>query len=272
MWQTHTVHKQSLQLFQQNTSCSSKENFLMRRWMMVATISLISSLALVGCGGGDDPTPLPAATATVETVLPGGAVVEPAGGAPAQQETTNTGASDAAVASTGGAEVDVIAAALRKQIENLPMRMTMGDATGADSMVAEMASANAFHITAADMELIMVDGKVYMKMGNEWVQNDQMAGIVNGMVEAFTPENIAEQISTIVAAEQLPDENVNGEAANVYLMTVNSPIGSEGDAASKVYIRISDGLPIRVASADGAETPYQVDYEYDPSITVVAPQ
>lgn len=238
------------------------------RRTILLSIVLVAMLAIAGCGGGDDPTPTPVAAEPVNT--------------PAQQETTNTDTSSGTTAqgsddpvpasSTGNIAVDAVAAALRKQVASLPMRMTVSSGAEGEAMTAELVSPERFHVNAGGLEILMVDGTVYMRQGDAWIANDTMGAMANAIMGQYMPENIEGQIATIVSAEQLPDETVNGEAASVYSFTVNSPLDGEENVVSRVYVRKSDGLPIRVASAEGAEDTYQVDYAYDPSIVIEPPQ
>jgi hypothetical protein len=236
------------------------------------TILLVAMLAIAGCGGGEDPTPTPAPSSSEA------APVEPASGATPVEATTNSDdttestTTDAAAPSTGNAAIDAVAAALRNQIESLPMRMTMTTGAEGEMMTAEVASPDRFHINASDTELLMVDGTFYIRNGDTWIANDAMASIASAIIGQFLPEAIEEQIAAIGSAEQLPDEEVNGEPASVYLFTVTSPIGDVGNNTSKVYIRKSDGLPIRLTDADDTEESFSIDYEYDPSIVIEAPQ
>lgn len=241
---------------------------------LLLTFLVVAMLAIAGCGGGDDPTPAPASASSESA--PG----EAASGATPVEATTNsesttastTGAeSNAVVSSTGNAATDAVAAALRNQLASLPMRMTMSAAGESEAMVSEMASPTRFRINAAGMELMVVDGTVYMNMNGAWVANDAMGETVNAMMGQFTAEAIEEQVNTIATAELLPDETVNGEDASVYQFTVDLGEGLPA-STSKLYVRKSDGLPIRVTSGDGEDGAFQVDYEYDPTIVIEAPQ
>lgn len=255
------------------------------------TLFLVVMLAIAGCGRDNNDTSSSQTSAsgeaaasespTSESPTSESNPAEPASGTPVQQESTDgTETTEAATsdngsaASTGNPVLDAVAAALRKQASSLPMRMTMTSSEGneTDTFVAEIASPTRMRINADDMEILMVDGTVYLKEDGEWIANEFMAGMAGAMMGQFLPDGIEAQVNTLVDAEQLADEEVNGEAVSVYRFRVDAPEEDASEAMSQVYVRKSDGLPVRMTSADGTEYSFQIDYSYDPSIVIEAPQ
>jgi len=234
---------------------------------------LVAILAVAGCGGGDDPAPTPTIASSEASPIQPASGATPVEATTDSENTTESTTSDtggAAVAGTGNAAVDAVAAALRNQLASLPMRITMTDDEGSVT-TAEIASPSTMRIRAEDMEMIAVEGTVYFLEDGVWTESPGLAGMVTAFAGSLAPEDIQEQVDMIVSAEQLPDEEVNGEAVSVYRFTVVSPDGDDAEA-QKIHVRKSDGLPVRLSDEGVSDESFLVEYEYDPSIVIEAPQ
>lgn len=249
---------------------------------------LVAALSTAACGRGNGPTPTPAPAAVEQ--LPSQEVATPTP-APASDaatsdtpgdsttgdstttETSSEGAttesSSAPLPSSGNAAIDAVASALRNQMANLPMRVTMsaGDTAGG---TIEIASPTSMRMNMEGMQMMFVDGRAFMFEDGVWMENPAMAGLVEVMAGQFDLGSIQEQIDTISTAEQLPDETINGEAVSVYQFTVSDDIDGE-QGVSWVYIRKSDNLPVRVSTDGEGDEAYSADYTYDSSIVIEAP-
>ncbi len=263
---------------------------------LLMTGMLVAALTLAACGRGDDPTPTPAPAAVEQlpsqelataTPAPAGDAASTSSEATSSESTTetttesttasttesttesttaSTGSSSGPVASSGNASIDAVASALRNQIANLPMRMTMTSGETAGGTV-EIASPTRLRMDMGGMQLIIVDGRAFMLEDGVWTENPAMAGMVTAFAGNVSPEAIQEQVDMLVTANQLPDETINGQAVSVYQFTV-----SDDTDTSRVYVRKADNLPVRVTNDATGEDAYSVDYDYDPSIVIEAPQ
>lgn len=251
------------------------------RKTLLVTAIIVAALSVAACGRDKDATPTPAPAAVEQlpsqalaTATPAGDVANSAStssGSTTETTTANTSsnASGVAVPSSGNPAIDAVASALRNQVAHLPMRMTMtaGDTAGG---TVEVASPTRLRMDMGDMQLVIVDGRAFMLDNGVWVENPAMAGMATAFAGNISPEAIQEQVDTILTAQQLPDETINGHAVSVYQFTVSDDDAGE-DGASLVYVRKSDNLPVRVSNAGSGEDAYSVDYEYDPSIVIEAP-
>ena len=220
----------------------------------VRLLPLLFALGMIAACGGNDETPTPVAAVEAPAATPTAAPAS-APAAPAPEL-----AADA---------MEAIRAAMVAQTTAMPMRMSMENE--GELTTVEVVDANTIQMSSPGFGFILVDGKSFVKEGDVWTENPQMASMAAMVAKNFDTSEVEKSLALVTGASQLPDEELNGESTRVYQFT--SDVTGDGSmmTTSKIWVRDSDGLPVQVQSSDDEGTSVTMRYEYDPGIVVEAP-
>ncbi|MDI1242043.1 MAG: hypothetical protein PSX80_09005 [bacterium] len=133
----------------------------------------------------------------------------------------------------------------------------------------EYVSPDKFRIKSGPgLERIIIGKDVYMFLGDSWAKLPSYDGQLPDIREAFRNER-SKFFSDV---RFVGEDTVNGTAALVYEYK-NKGEGSLGDNDSKIWIAKNQGLPLKIESRykSGSIKATVVEYEYDPNITIGAP-
>ncbi len=133
---------------------------------------------------------------------------------------------------------------------------------------------NKFHMMMPEqkMEVIILPGTTYMKNDGQWTK---LPISMDAMTKAWSPDLMKQQYAatTNVKFEGLQD--LNGKKVKVYSYDVSGKImGIKTESHSTTYLDVLTNLPVRVVT-DGTAMKQSshtvIDYTFDPSIRIVAP-
>jgi hypothetical protein len=96
-------------------------------------------------------------------------------------------------------------------------------------------------LIAEDYEMILIEDRMYILDGDEWLEMPGMLGTINNLLLMFTQEEVQELREGMVRAEYLGEEMLDGERTRVYLYgSEDEEMGVYGEVM--LWIAISDGL------------------------------
>ncbi len=239
------------------------------------------------------PTSLP--QPTVELTPTAAALAAPTL-APTSEPTTTLGAQATAAPSAqgaagSGAPVDSIWNATSKMAQQAYRATIVSTTTGAAAnngtrtITMEYAPPGHMHMTlTGGMEIIVLEdqGTIYQKMGSSatWTQMPAtMAQAILSNMPMSDPKQLSQLKQQIIVDQTkfVGPDLVNGTPALVYDYATRSATDPSVTHNSRVWVGVTNGLPLKVqtsgnsASGSGQITTV-VTYQYDPSITVQAPQ
>lgn len=217
-------------------------------------------LTLADCGGDEEKdvaTSGDTASATANT----------------QASTNNTALPDDPMAA--------IAQALKNQQAAGPYRVktTIDSAEGKMEMIAEVKLPDQLrmitNVSDQKMEMVFVGSKGWMKMGDTWSETPLKLGDMLGQMNVMSAEILTETSSN---AAKVGNETVNGQETVIYSydmdMNKSSSMKMDMKSAVKIWVRTSDGLPIKQevsGEAMGVKSVSTQEIEYDPSIKIEPP-
>lgn len=131
-----------------------------------------------------------------------------------------------------------------------------------------------FHMKSEDSEFIIVGDSTWMKPdGQGWMKFPMS---MKKMIDAYSPEVMKASLDGMSNVRVGADEVVNGVPCKVYSYDFDMKVmGIRSQGSSTVYLNAATGFPVRVTSegeAMGQRSKTEVDYTYDPSIRVAAPE
>jgi hypothetical protein len=92
-----------------------------------------------------------------------------------------------------------------------------------------------------DYEMILIEDKMYILDGNEWLEMPGMLGTINNLLLMIAQEEVQELSEGMVRAEYLGEEVLDGVRTRVNLYgSGDEELGAYGEV--KLWIAISDGL------------------------------
>jgi outer membrane lipoprotein-sorting protein len=174
--------------------------------------------------------------------------------------------------------MEAVRQAMKAQLANAPFRSTMEtESEGVTStVVVDFVSSEQMAMDMGELKFRIVDGKSWVSTEGTWEENPIAANAVNSSSSMFTAEGIEQLLGFVTEAKLVGEEEINGEPARVYEYTTESDmIGFDATALSKMWVRKSDGLPVRMeatSTVDDVETTMVSNIEYDKSIKVEAPE
>lgn len=129
-----------------------------------------------------------------------------------------------------------------------------------------------FHIVMDTGEFIIIGNKTYMKQGDQWAEFPVDIGSLVFPLLISTDEEAEASISDV---QLLGQDTVNGESTTVYQYRSTGVLeGTEVSSMVKLWVRDSDGLPIKqeiIGEAGGIESTTIQEIEYDPTISIEPP-
>jgi hypothetical protein len=182
----------------------------------------------------------------------------------------------------GGANIssdprEAVLNAARAQLENMPFRSTMTseDAGASSTVVIEFESPESMHMILGEMEIILVDGKAFLKEGDAWTEDAAMAGMASNITAQMSPDRVEEMMANVTDIKLAGEETIDGEVARIYEYAGDLlSVGSDGTTQTRTWIRESDGLPVKSvveSNMGGATSVTEMTIEYDDTIDVEAP-
>ena len=174
-----------------------------------------------------------------------------------------------------------IAQALKNQQAAGPYRVktTIDSAEGKMEMSAEVKLPDQLrmitNVSDQKMEMVFVGSKGWMKMGDTWSETPLKLGDMLGQMNVMSAQILTETSSN---AAKVGNETVNGQETVVYSydmdMNKSSSMKMDMKSAVKIWVRTSDGLPIKQevsGEAMGVKSVSTQEIEYDPSIKIEPP-
>ncbi|MFN8445308.1 MAG: hypothetical protein U0175_31255 [Caldilineaceae bacterium] len=159
------------------------------------------------------------------------------------------------------------------------VKTTIDSAQGKMEMTAEVKPPDQLRMVTdtggQKMEMVFVDGKGWMKMGDTWSESPMKLGDMLAQMNAMSGEMLAETASN---ATKVGNETINGQDTVVYSydmdMNKSSTMKMDVKSAVKIWVRTSDGLPIKQeisGDALGVKSVSTQEIEYDPNIKIEPP-
>lgn len=261
---------------------------LLRRRAAAAAVSALLVTGLAACGGSDGGSPFadggtsaPTTTATDDT----------AGTSPAAPVTTDGG--QAAGSTVSSDEMSGILKESVTSIDTAHMSVTSEFSLGGQSTqltvdgdlrMDPFAEAGTATMSGMDIQLILVDGLMYLKMptsGGKWMKIDlkQLGSMMgDGASDSFSdPGALLDKLSGQVSdANLVGDESVNGTSAKHYRFTVDltGMTGSTGQSRPSVDDDIwvdEQGRMVKLVTDLGAGKMTMTMSDFGKSVDVKAP-
>lgn len=131
---------------------------------------------------------------------------------------------------------------------------------------------NRFHMKNPDSEMIILPQGTWMKAGGDWMK---MPMDMSKMIQQYTPEATKAGMDGIQTVTYLGEAEVNGKACKQYQYAFDSKVGGiRSTGTAKISLEALTGYPVRMETtgeAMGQKSSTVVDYEYDPTIRITAP-
>lgn len=271
---------------------------------LLLALLLLPGLSLAACGSDSSETPEDAAPAedlgeasSDADDAAGSADSEDAAGLAsstnseagdaANSEGTDSEGADAAASSDGSNSGDMAAAGDPEAIEAMGaafaalsaepswrMRQTIVSSGAGEEMeqVMEYAAPDRYHMTMAQMELIMIGGQTWLNMGETWVENGSLGQAIAGTLEQLpNPDTLSASGMPMANIEDLGSERIDGKAATKIGYTLSHP---EGSLVGTLWIDQESGLPLRqLMKTNYGEFDAEItsDFEYGDTIEIEAP-
>jgi len=143
---------------------------------------------------------------------------------------------------------------------------------GPEKQTVEVVWPDKFHMTSAQVEVIVLPGATWMKQGGKW---SQLPVDMSRMIERYKPEAMKNAFDSVTNVQSIGDSTINGHAARGY--EYDSAVTVQGVTAKshvKLWVDKSSSLPVRQESDGevmGHKSHHVADYEYDSGIQVSAP-
>jgi hypothetical protein len=137
---------------------------------------------------------------------------------------------------------------------------------------AEVVWPDRFHLVNAEMEVIIVPGKTWIKQGGQWQPFPMnLAQMIGGL----TPDAMRQGFENMTNAKALPDETIGGRKAHVYEYDTHVKVmGIEARSHVKAWVDAENRLLLKQVAkgeAMGHTSTTTTTYEYDDKIAVKAP-
>lgn len=161
-------------------------------------------------------------------------------------------------------------AALNKLVDQSEYRLNV-DVKGQPSTVVDLQLPNKLHIKNPQMEMIMINDSVWMKMAGQWMAVPaQATGNVN-LMEKYDPEAVRETFHNISDLTVVGQEQIKGCETTLYqYKTTEVQQGKEYVTDSVTAVCGATGLPVRMqTSSNGTQS--TVHYDFDADINIQAP-
>ncbi|AVP97825.1 hypothetical protein C7S18_11730 [Ahniella affigens] len=131
---------------------------------------------------------------------------------------------------------------------------------------------NRFHMKNPDSEMIILPQGTWMNAGGNWMK---MPMDMSKMIQQYTPDAIKAGMDGIRAVSFLGESDVNGKNCKQYRYDFDSKVmGIRSTGTATISLDASTGFPVRMETtgeAMGQKSSTVVDYEYDPTIRITAP-
>lgn len=129
-----------------------------------------------------------------------------------------------------------------------------------------------YHVKSDQMEAIIVPGGSFMKPGGQWMRSPMDMG---QMIQQYTEEGRKHAQESISNVQDLGAEAVDGKAAHAYSYDASGQaMGVKSNAHVTIWVDGADQRILRMVvdgEAMGHKSKTTQHYEYDPSISIVAP-
>lgn len=178
-----------------------------------------------------------------------------------------------ATAAQADPKADILAAH-EAMIAKGKFRQANESSTGSEvsKSTSEVQWPDRFHVTTQDMEMILVPGATYMKQGGQWSKLPMDMG---AMVKQLTPDAMRQGYENMTNIKQLPDGEVDGQAASVYEYDTTATImGIKAESHVVLSVDKATGLIARQVTdgkAMGVSSHTVSTYSYDDAISITAP-
>jgi len=175
-------------------------------------------------------------------------------------------ATTAAPPSGGGNPLEALTKAFTSwgSVKSFRARMSVSGApAAAQTMTMEMVMPDRIHMTSAQFEMILIGNASYVKIGNTW-QKMTLPQSVD--VNQFKPGTWQTQIQGgLPDIKILGPDTVDGVPTIVYQFSSAKSSGQE--AATKVWIGVTDGFPHKIESGTAVMT----FYDFNANIAINPP-
>lgn len=168
--------------------------------------------------------------------------------------------------------------ALRARMDQKAYRITSTTQAMGQSITqeVEVVPPDRFRMTMMDMEVVMIEGSSYVRLGDEWTVNDSMSGMISAAVgQIWDEETIGKAGLFMWEIEEMGTESLNGVEAKVYRYIMDSSEqGGSGQTEATIWIGESEGLPLKQEvriQGDGIDTSMIQQFDYDDSIVIEEP-
>ena len=161
---------------------------------------------------------------------------------------------------------------IKKQLKESHLQMigTVMEDDNATQMQVHYAAPDRFHFFIEPSEVIAISNKLYASVDGQWMVPPDAA---KAQFASFIDEFKA--IPEVKNAKPLSDEEIAKEATTLYEYDAVSKLGERAiKQHSKIWIRISDGLPVladSTAEVDGKKQHVFFAFTYDSDVNVEEP-
>jgi outer membrane lipoprotein-sorting protein len=164
----------------------------------------------------------------------------------------NAGSAGGSAAGSSATPLESIMKSFRAQMDLKSYRMRMEtttEQTGTKLVVAEFVAPDRLRWVTEGQEMIVIGSVGYMRQGTIWTK----APIdVSTLISRIRDPKFIEEISKSADVKLLGTDVIDGVPVQVYQYTLrNAPAG--GEAISKSWVRVSDGLPLKVETEGDIE-------------------
>ena len=157
------------------------------------------------------------------------------------------------------------------------MHSTITTASETIQNLVEFVPPESYHMVLdnGETEIILVDGKTYTKARGGWSAAPMNLG---NITTQLIGEQLIEEVNKTISDVRVDGPDVlDGEPVMVYQYQQAIYAGEQvaAHSASKLWIRVADGLPLKLESeidTGTAKSTLTNLYEYDPSIRITAPE
>lgn len=129
-----------------------------------------------------------------------------------------------------------------------------------------------FHMKTEQSEMVILPSGTWLNANGNWMK---LPMDMKKVIAQFTPEVMEKSMKGTKNVEFIGLDQVNGKPVKVYTFDFDMELmGIHSSGSSKLFLSTVDGYPLRMEShgkARGQESDTVVEYEYDDSIRIQAP-